>query len=285
MSADAFTARASERPVHPRLSVSQISTFGWTVAQDLAFYQASGIATAGILHAKLLPEVGANIDAIRDAGLACSCVVAGEMGASLIAQGDDGNYRALDVLEPGIDAAAALGGVPCYFTSGATPARMNTDEAYTALVAALGPVSDRAGAAGIRLAIENNSTPTRDNGFIHTLADAADLSRDTGIGICVELQNCWMERHLARLFAQHVDRFVVVQVSDFAVGEAARLNRRVPGDGTMPLEWLLERLLDAGYQGLFEIEILGPAIEQEGYAAAIGRSVDWLTERLDNWGV
>jgi sugar phosphate isomerase/epimerase len=162
---------------------------------------------------------------------------------------------------------------------------MPTDDAYAALVSALEPVTAYAATKGVPLAIENNSTATRGNGFIHTLLDAAELSQDTGIGIVLELQNCWMERHLARLFREHVKRFALVQVSDFLVGEAAKLNRRVPGDGSMPIEWMLERLLDAGYGGLFEIEVLGPAIEEEGYASAISRSLDWLSERLHTWGV
>ena len=75
-----------------------------------------------------------------------------------------------------------------------------------------------------------------------------------------------------------------MQVNDFKVGEPARLNRCVPGDGDMPVEWLLGELLDAGYAGLFELEVLGPRIEEEGYASAITRGLSWISERLDRWG-
>ena len=63
------------------------------------------------------------------------------------------------------------------------------------------------------------------------------------------------------------------------------MNRRVLGDGDIPLEWLLGHLLDAGFAGYFEIETLGPAIEAEGYGPAIARSLAWLNERLTKWGV
>lgn len=271
--------------IHPRISVSGISSMGWSLDQDIDFYRSAGIETVGILCAKLQADINAGVRAIQDAHLRCSCVVAGQMGASLIGRTDQGEYTALEVLRPGIDLASALGGPPCYFTSGATPARMPTDDAYIALVEALGSVTAYAQSQAVYLAIENNSTATRDNGFIHTLQDAVDLACDTGIGVCLELQNCWMERRLPELFKRHVERFVVVQVSDFMVGEAARLNRRVPGDGVMPLEWMLGHLLDAGYGGLFEIEVLGPKIEEEGYPAAILRSVEWLSNRLRAWGV
>jgi sugar phosphate isomerase/epimerase len=271
--------------MHPRISVSQISSFSWTIEQDLEFYAEEGIGTAGILFLKLEPDVPTGIEQIQRSGVQASWMVAGQMGAELIAPAPDQPSRALEILGPAIDAAAALGAPPCYFTSGSTPPRMPTDEAYDALVTALGPVSDHAAARGVPLAIENNSVTTRNNGFLHTLSDAVDLSRDTGIGIVLELQNAWMERNLAQMFKEHVDRFAVVQISDFVVGEDARLNRAVPGDGSVPLEWILERLLDAGYEGLFEIEVIGPRAEQEGYASAIRRSVAWLTERLEKWGV
>ena len=70
------------------------------------------------------------------------------------------------------------------------------------------------------LAIETSSTSTRDIGFVHSLADAVELSRDADVGVCVELQNCWYDCHLRRLFREHVDRFALVQVNDFKVGDA-----------------------------------------------------------------
>jgi sugar phosphate isomerase/epimerase len=275
-----------ERSIHPRLSVSEVSSVSWTLQEDLEFYRQAGIGTVGISHMKLLPNVAGSVAAIQAAGLRCACLVAGErVMPSLIPTAVPGARSALDILGPAIDAAADLGGPVCYFTSGPTPPRTPTDDAYEALMLALQPVTAYAATKGVPLAVENNSTSTRGNGFIHTLIDAVELSRDAGIGVIVELQNCWMERNLDRIFREHFERFALIQVSDFMVGEAARLNRRVPGDGSMPLEWMLERVLDAGYQGLFEVELVGPAIEEEGYASAIGRSLNWLSERLATWGV
>ena len=52
------------------------------------------------------------------------------------------------------------------------------------------------------------------------------------------------------------------------------MNRRVPGDGDMPLKWLIGEMLDAGYAGMFELEIIGPAITAEGSEPALRRAVD-----------
>ena len=157
---------------------------------------------------------------------------------------------------------------------------MPSDDAYELLVAAIAPAVSYARERGVPLAIETSSTSTRDIGFVHSLADAVEFSRDAEIGVCVELQNCWFDCHLRRTFREHVDRFAIVQVNDFKVGDGARLNRRVPGDGDMPVEWLLGTLLDAGYAGSFELEVVGPRIEEEGYPAAIQRGLEWMSERL-----
>lgn len=271
--------------IHPRIAVSGISSFRWTLDEDVAFLAGLGVGAVGVLSSKALDDPAAAVATIHGAGLAASCVTAAAAASNLIAPPDAQGSPALRILKPHIDLAAALGGVPCYFTSGVTPPRMPTDEAFDALVAALPPVLDYAQAQGVPLALEHNNTSTRHNGFVHSLRDGIELSQATGIGVCLELQNCWTERHLPEMFREHVGRFAVVQVSDYLTGETAQLNRRVLGDGSIPLEWLLGNLLDAGFSGFFEIETLGPAIEAEGYAAAISRSVAWLNERLVRWGV
>jgi sugar phosphate isomerase/epimerase len=256
--------------------VNGFSSRSWSLAQDIAFYKTAGIRAVTLSFAKFQPDVDAGVAAIKASDVRPVLMAS---GAAITFQGG------LDVLKAPIDAASAMGCAAFYSVSGPTLPRASTDDAYAALVRQLAPITAYAQSKGVRLAIENNSIATRGHGFIHTFADAADLARDTGLGICLELQNCWYERGLARLFKQNVGNLVMVQVSDFKVGEDLRLNRCVPGDGSIPLEWMLERLLDAGYGGYFDIELLGPHIEAEGYPAAIDRAVDWLSERLQRWGV
>jgi sugar phosphate isomerase/epimerase len=265
--------------IHPRVSINQISSYKWTLEQDLEYFAQAGVEVIDVGLFKFRDRVREGVELIKRAGLRSVCLSAG--GASLI----DSGAQALDSLREAIDAAAELNCPSLYTVSGPTPPRMTTDEAYKRLVDCLGPSVAYARDKGVRLGIEHTSVVTRSHGFIHSLADGAALSRDTGAGICLELQNCWYERHLERLFRENADRLIIVQVSDFKVGEDLKLNRRVPGDGSMPLEWMIERLLDAGYTGYFDIEVLGPAIEAEGYTSAIQRSVDWLSERLMAWGV
>ncbi len=219
------------------------------------------------------------IAALAASGLAFTAL-SGGTGGGMIESED----AALAELAGTIDIAQRLGAPSLYFLTGPTPPRMATDDAYAALIACLPKVVAYAEQRGVRLAIEHNSISSRAIGFVHTLAGVAEISRVADIDICLELQNVWYEPGLPRLFRDNADRFCIVQVSDFLIDEPLRNNRRVPGDGSMPLEWLVGEVLDAGYMGYFEIEVLGPAIEKEGYESAIRRSVEWLGERLVKWG-
>ncbi len=51
------------------------------------------------------------------------------------------------------------------------------------------------------------------------------------------------------------------------------LERLVPGDGEIPIGPMTTAALAAGFAGPFEIEIVGSAIEHEGYEGAVRRSV------------
>jgi len=265
--------------MHPRISINTITTLAWPLADDLALLERFGDAPFGFPLLKIENDLEAGVEAIRRTGRRVACVAASTADASLLDPND-----ALAVLRPAIDVAQRLGSPLCYFTSGRAPARMTTHEACDQLVRALGPAVAHARSRGVRLAIENNSMTTRKSGFVHTLEDSIWLAESADLQICLELQNCWYERDLRRMFREGVPRFGIVQVSDFRVGEELRLNRRVPGDGSMPLEWMIRELLDAGYDGLFEIELIGPALDAEGPESALRRSVDWLSERLTEYG-
>ena len=76
----------------------------------------------------------------------------------------------------------------------------------------------------------------------------------------------------------------LVQVSDYVSGDRTAPCRAVIGDGMVPVERLLGDLLDAGYRGVFDLELLGPRIEAEGARAATRRAAENLSEILVKLG-
>lgn len=265
--------------IHPRVSVNLVSGWQWTLDQHLDFLDGIGVGAISVTPTHLGERPATAMAAIRAKGF--TVVSAGTGAGSLI----DGEAETLARLTPIIDIAAALDCPTAFSITGPTPPHLPTGEACRRLIASLPAAAAYARARGVRLAIEPSSPALREHGFVNSLGDAIAVAGEAGVGVVVELQNCWYERDLENLFRSHVGRFAIVQCSDFRVGEELRMNRRVPGDGTMPLEWMIGRLLDAGYAGMFDLEMVGPAIEGEGYASAIRRGAEWLSECLTRWNV
>ena len=77
----------------------------------------------------------------------------------------------------------------------------------------------------------------------------------------------------------------LVQVSDYVLGDRTAPCRAVPGDGAIPLERILGDVLDAGYGGVFDLELVGPRIDAEGARDRDRtRRHDELSEILDQLG-
>src|SRR6266404_2986463 len=106
-----------------------------------------------------------------------------------------------------------------------------------------------------------------------------------GLRVCAEVQNFWVEYDLERTIREGIDLIDLVQISDWIMTDSAvPPNRAVIGDGDIPLEKIIDWFLKAGYQGAFDIELVGPRIDSEGYQSAVTRSVSWLTATLDRLG-
>lgn len=262
--------------VHPQLSVSAVSSRRFTFDEDLELWASAGIDHVG-LSLRKLEEAGIAraCAAIADAGLRVSDTV--EVGWWDLADPETWP-RQRERLVAAVDAAATVGGC-LVLTTG--PARgMDWDAAVAALDAALDPVRTHADAAGVPITIEPTSPLRLDLSFCTTVRDGVDLARVLGVGLCLECNSSFAERDLVRTLAGATDVLAHVQVSDFVVGSLTSPDRAVPGDGDIPLARLVSAIQDLGYTGSYEIEMVGPRIEAEGYPSAVGRAVEHLERVL-----
>jgi sugar phosphate isomerase/epimerase len=261
----------------PRVSVSAICTYQWSLDQDLAFYAEHDIHDIGVSLAKLERHgVAPGAERVRDAGLRVTNLIG--LGPFHLADPEQWP-RQRDRLLRALDAAVTVGAECMVLTTGPAGA-LTWEDAADRFADALGPVLEAAGTAGVPIALEHTNSLRVDVGFVHTLRDAIDLARRLGIGVCMEINACWAERDLAGTIAAGVDRIRLVQVSDYAVGTLSTPARLVPGDGDIPIARILGQVLDAGYAGCFDLELIGPAIEDEGYVRAVPRAVNALDALL-----
>jgi sugar phosphate isomerase/epimerase len=256
--------------VHERVSVSAVSSWRATFDEDLALWERLGIRHVG-LSLRKCEEVGLDTATrrVRDAGLRVSNFV--ECGWCELADAATWpGYR--DRLLAALDAMRAVGARVLVLTTG--PAgRLAWDDAARALGEVLAPVMTAAKAASVRVSIENTSPMRLDLSFATTLHDTFDLAVQLDAHVCVELNSCWAERGFDATVARAGPRIAHVQCSDARTGSLTTPDRLVPGDGEIPFSSRLDALARARYAGAFEIEMVGPRIEAEGYEPAIRRAV------------
>lgn len=266
--------------MHPRISLHQVAFVTEPTAAFVDHCRAIGVARMTLVTPVLMQPgalEGAKA-ALAAGGLAVECVNH-PFAANLETDGETATVGLLRA----IDIAAELGAGSIYMLTGSR-GTLDWEGAAARFAAQVAPCLPAAEARGIALLVENANSLNADLHIAHTLADALTLAETAGIGLCLELHACWMEAGLKPLFRRAMPRIGLVQVSDYVLGDRSTPCRAVIGDGVIPVERLLGDLLDAGYTGVFDLELVGPRIAAEGNRAATRRAAENLSEILVKLG-
>jgi sugar phosphate isomerase/epimerase len=269
--------------VHPRVAVSAISSFRQTLDADIELWARHGIGRVGVSVAKLDAHGWDDgLALVRAAGVDVANVIG--LGPFTL---DDPTMWAdqTDRCNRAFATADTLGAGCLVLTTGRAGS-LTWEDAADALERALRPALAEASRAGVHVALEHTNSLRTDVSFVHTLRDDVDLARRLGTAVCLEVNACWAERDLEHTIrdATSDGTLRLVQVSDYRIGTTRTPDRLVPGDGDIPLDRILASILAAGYEGDFDLELIGPAIEEEGYDSAIPRAVEYLSELLTRLG-
>jgi len=253
--------------LHPRLSLNSICSMNQTLDEDLTLWSELGIDHVGLISPKF-DAAGweAGRQAVRDAGLRVSSMSC---------------YR--EGIAQSLEFTPSLGTTVLYVPPGRATA-YPWEAAAEMFCQDIAPHVARASELGVRLAVEPTNPLRSDVSFVHTVRDAVDLARTAGLAIVVDLYSAWYERNLDELVRKNIDLVALVQICDYKLGTFTMPNRCAVGDGDIPVERLVAMVLDAGYGGAFDLEILGPMVEEEGYRAPIARSLERASEILDRLG-
>ena len=263
---------------HPRIVVNGASMITWPLARELELYAELGVTRVALL-ARKLDALGDDDEAerlVRAAGFQVDSLMVGPLlELARPVQWDEGRAA----LRRALQRARRFGATCAVITSGPAVG-LTWEQAADAFVEALRPVVEEARAGGMTIAVENTNGLRFDLGFLHNLRDTIDVAKRAGVGVCMEVNNIWGERALRATIAAGVDAIRMVQVNDFVVGTTSTPDRAVPGDGDIPLARIFGYLADAGYTGPYELEIVGPRIEAEGYPGAVRRSLEFIDRLL-----
>ncbi len=268
--------------MHPRISLHQVAFMDESSASFIAFCREIGVPHMTLVTPALTRpgDLDGALAELAKGGPKVA-TVNHVFGAFPNLEGD--RDQAVAGMMQAIDIAAQLGSGAIYLISGGR-GRLSWEEGAARFAAWIAPCIAEATAKGVKLLVENAQSLNADLHMIHTLADAIRFAELTGIGVCIELHACWTEADLPALFRRAMPLTGLVQASDYVLGDRTTPCRAVPGDGVIPLEALLRDVLAAGYQGVFDLELVGPRIVAEGARAASLRAGERLSEILERLG-
>jgi sugar phosphate isomerase/epimerase len=186
---------------------------------------------------------------------------------------------ARETLSQIIQAAKSLGARSIYMLSGGHGS-LTWEEAAEVFRTAIAPCVIQAKEAGIALMVENSAAAYADVHIAHSLRDTMALAEVAGVGVCIDLFACWYEAGLRESITRAMPGCHLVQVCDYVYGDRSLPARAVPGEGAIPIKRILQWTLEAGYAGMFELELLGPRIDAEGRLTAVRRAAEVLGETL-----
>lgn len=269
--------------MHERLSVNALSSIGWSFEQDLELWQQLGVRHAGLLISKIADDIPGKLDRLLETGIKPSTVVCGSFNLSepntWSAHQDHINQLADSLASRGCQSSI-------YFTPGRTTGAP-WQEVLELFCDAVSPCVSVTQSLGIDLAFEPSLRT--DVSFVNSLRDALDAAEQADLSLVADFANCWMERDLDKTLLRARDRISLVQIDDVQIGSSDGIppaTRVHIGDGDLPVDRLMQQVLRTGYQGVFDLEVLGAKVESLGYQTSLERGVplanQWLTRILAN---
>jgi sugar phosphate isomerase/epimerase len=264
-----------------RLAISELTTFRWSFEEDIEHYQAAGVTAIGVWRQKLADvgdEKGAEL--LTEAKLAVSSL---QWAGGFTGSEGRSHEESLADARQAIATAAALRCGCLIIHSGARGVHTH-NHARRLFRQAIDKLLPLAEERGIVLALEPmngdcGSEFTFLNCFDETLDFVAGYD-SSSLGIALDTYYWGHQPLLLERLHQLASRLALVQLGDSRQPPRGEPNRCQLGDGTIPLREIVHQLTAAGYDGFFEVELMGEEIEAADYCDVLARSVrtfnDWI---------
>jgi sugar phosphate isomerase/epimerase len=245
-----------------RISLNQITTSRWTLAEAVEGCARQGIGWIGLWRDKVA-DCGLTRSArlVRDAGVSVSSLCRGgffpSRGVDALRARRDDNRRA-------VDEAAELGTDVLVLVCG-PPLDRDLDGARELVAEGIADLVPYATAAGVKLGIEPlHPMFAGDRSVIVTLAQATALAERfpaASVGVVVDAYHVWWDPELQAQLSRAAGRILGYHVSDWLVPPPGMLmGRGMMGDGLIDLRRLRGWVEAAGYGGPIEVEIFNQEI-------------------------
>ncbi len=252
------------------LSMNETTTFRWSFEEDVAHYAAAGIPAIGVWRQKLSDCGQAKaVELLRSSGLKVSHLAwAGGFTGS-----DGRSYRdSVDDAVDALHAAAELQTRTLVLYSGAR-AGHTYNHARRLIQSALAELIPTATGLGVTLAVEPMHPGCAAGWtFMTSLDDVLALLEAVGssqVKMVLDTYHLGQDAGLVDRISGFASQVALVQLGDAQQPPNGEQNRCRLGEGAVPLAEIVAALQTAGYDGYYDVELLGEEIETSDYGSLL----------------
>jgi sugar phosphate isomerase/epimerase len=264
-----------------RLAVSEVSTLRWTFEEDVLRYADLGYSAMGIWRYKLHEYGEAKaIELLQEHQMQVSSLHwAGGFTGS-----DGRSFR--EAILDGLDAVelAAELQASCLIVLAGSRGGHTKSHARRLLKDALKELGEAALARNVQLAVEPMHTGcAEDWTFLTELPTTLDIVGEVdnpNLGVAFDAYHLGQSTEIVEWLPNFASKIQLVQLGDAKSSPLGEQNRCLLGEGTIPLNQIIECLEGAGYSGYYELEMIGEDIEHLDYESILERSAATVRQWL-----
>jgi len=252
------------------LSMNETTTFRWTFEEDVTGYAAAGITALGVWRQKLSDcGVPKAVELLGQHGLKVSHLLwAGGFTGS-----DGRTYReSVQDAREALQTAADLGTDTLVVYSGAR-AGHTFNHARRLIKSALEELAPEAARLGVSLAIEPmHPGCAAEWTFLTDVDSVLELFGEVDhpqVKMVLDTYHLGQDPEFVGRIAEIARHVAIVQLGDARQPPDGEQNRCRLGEGTIPLAEIIAALKAAGYDGYYDVELLGEEIEASDYQSLL----------------
>jgi sugar phosphate isomerase/epimerase len=241
----------------PRISINEMTTYHWSLVEDVVGYQAAGVESIGVWRRKLADfgeERG--VELLRESGLAvssfsCAGGFTGSDGQTFREAVDD----ALDALRLAAELRAG-----CLVVVSGARAGHTLNHARRMLRDALRELGNVGAQLGVAIALQPvHRRPIERWSFLNSLDAAAEMLAwcdHPNVGMVFDLFQFWRETDLCRRIPDVVRWIKLTALSDARAPARSDDDRRIPGQGDLPIAEIVGALESGGFRGVYDVQLI-----------------------------
>ncbi|HEY2251184.1 MAG TPA: sugar phosphate isomerase/epimerase family protein [Planctomycetaceae bacterium] len=271
----------------PRISINEISTYHWSLLEDVTGYRAAGVNGIGVWRRKL-SDFGEErgVELLRESELAVSSFwsaggFTGSDGQTFREAVDD----ALDALRLAVEVRAG-----CLVVVSGAQAGHIFSHARRLLCDALRKLGDAAGHYDLAIALQPmHRLPVERWSMLNSLdaaLDAVNQCNHPRVGLVFDAYHLWQEPDLCERIPDVVPWIKLATLSDARscsnpeprsnaqTGEGCSFapadeERCLPGQGVLPLSQIITALEAGGYRGAYDVQLTGDRCWRSDYRSLL----------------